>query len=63
MKGYCVKCRQKCDMKDPIIAMTARGGYMAKGKCSNCGTSMSAMLSKEDAEKSMKSGEAKKGFK
>lgn len=62
MKGYCVKCRDKCDIKEPMIAMTSRGGYMAKGKCKSCGTNMSAMLSKDNAEKAIKNGEAKKGY-
>ena len=62
MKGYCVKCKDKCDMKDASIVMTARGGYMGKGKCKSCGTNMSAMMSKENAELAVKSGEAKKGY-
>lgn len=62
VKGYCVKCREKGrEMKNPEIFQTARGGYMAKGNCSVCGTRMSAMLSKENAEKAIKEG-AKKSF-
>ena len=48
-------------MKDPEIKQTARGGYMAKGKCTSCGTNMAAMISKDNAEKAMKEG-AKKSF-
>lgn len=62
VKGYCVKCKEKGrEMKNPIIKQTARGGYMAQGNCSVCGTRMSAMMSKDNAEKSIKEG-AKKGF-
>ena len=61
-KGYCVKCKEKDrDMKNPEIKQTARGGYMAQGSCTVCGTRMSAMLSKDNAEKAIKEG-AKKSF-
>ena len=59
--GYCVKCKEKRDMKAPEIHQTARGGYMAKGICSVCGTKMSAMMSKDNAEKAIQEG-AKKAF-
>jgi hypothetical protein len=49
-------------MKDSVINQTQRGGFMAKGKCPECGTSMCAMLSADNADKAVKSGEAKKGY-
>jgi len=62
VEAYCVKCKKKGQqMKDPAITQTSRGGYMAKGKCPVCGTSMCAMMSKDNAEKAMKQG-AKKSF-
>ncbi len=62
VEAYCVKCRKKGQkMKDPKIVQTARGGYMAKGPCSNCGTTMCCMMSKDNAEKAIKEG-AKKSF-
>jgi len=62
VEAYCVKCKKKGqEMKDAAITQTTRGGYMAKGKCPKCGTVMCAMMSKENAEKAMKSG-AKKSF-
>ncbi len=48
-------------MKDPSIVQTARGGYMGKGQCPDCGTTMCAMMSKDNAEKAIKEG-AKKSF-
>ena len=61
--AYCVKCKKKGQtMKDPIISKTARGGFMAKGTCPDCGTKMCAMMSKDNAEKAIKNGEAKKGY-
>ncbi len=63
VKGYCVKCKKKGqDMKDSKITQTARGGYMAKGKCGECGCNMCAMMSKDNAEKAIESGESKKDF-
>jgi hypothetical protein len=62
VNAYCVKCKEKgVSMKDPVIAQTAKGGYMAKGKHEKCGTVLCAMMSKENAEKAIKSGEAKRG--
>lgn len=61
-KGYCVKCKEKGrDMKGPEVVKTARGGFMAKGNCSDCGTKMSAMMSKDNAEKAVQDG-AKKSY-
>ncbi len=62
--GYCVVCKEKgVKMDNPVIEKTARGGFMAKGICSKCKkTKMCAMMSKDNAEKAISSGEAKKGF-
>ena len=64
VKAYCVVCKEKgVEMKDPVIEKTSRGGFMAKGICSKDGkTKMCAMMSKDNAEKAISSGEAKKGF-
>jgi hypothetical protein len=63
VEAYCVKCKKKGQkMKDAQMTQTAKGGFMAKGKCPVCGTVMCAMMSKDNAEKAMKSGEAKKAF-
>ena len=62
VQAYCVKCKKKGqEMKDPAITQTARGGYMGKGKCPDCGTTMCAMMSKDNAEKAIGKG-AKKDF-
>ena len=62
VEAYCVKCKEKGrKMNNPVISQKARGGYMAQGGCSVCGTKMSAMMSKEKAEKAIKDG-AKKAF-
>lgn len=63
ISAYCVKCKKKGQtMKDAAMNKTARGGFMAKGKCPDCGTTMCAMMSKDNAEKAMSSGDAKKNF-
>jgi hypothetical protein len=62
MEGYCVKCKAKREMKDVKIVQTARGGYMARGSCSTCGTGMCRIMSKDNAEKAVTSGEAEKAY-
>ena len=61
VKAYCVKCKEKgVEMQNPEIHQTPKGGFMAKGKCPKCGTTMCAMMSKENADAAISSGEAKK---
>ncbi len=62
VQAYCVKCKIKGqEMKDPVIHQTPKGTYMAKGFCPKCGTTMCAMMSKDNADKAVKAG-AKKNF-
>ena len=49
-------------MLNAKINKTSRGGFMAKGQCPDCGTTMCAMMSKVNAEAAMESGEAEKSF-
>ena len=63
VQAYCVKCKAKgVEMQSPAINKTARGGFMAKGKCGTCGTTMCAMMSEDNANKAISSGEATKAF-
>jgi hypothetical protein len=32
-EGYCVKCKLKVQIKDPIESTTTKGTRIAKGKC------------------------------
>lgn len=59
--GYSVKAKKKVEIIDPVISMTAKGGYMAKGKCPETGITVCAMMSKDTAEKAIKDG-AKKAY-
>ena len=60
--GYCVKCKEKgVELSDPEVVQTAKGGYMAKGKHEKCGTTVCAMMSKDNAEKEIEAG-AKKSY-
>ena len=60
--GYSVKAKKKVERLEAKIVQTKRGGYMAKGKCGKeCGTTVCAMMSKDNAEKAIKDG-AKKAF-
>lgn len=60
--GYCVKCKEKgVELTNAEVVQTAKGGYMAKGKHAKCGTTVCAMMSKDNAEKAVKDG-AKKSY-
>lgn len=61
VQGYSVKAKKKVEIQEPKIVQTARGGYMAKGKCPETGITVCAMLSKENAEKAISEG-AEKAF-
>ncbi len=61
--GYCVKCKEKgVTLKDAKINQTAKGGYMAKGVHEKCGTTVCAMMSKDNAEAAIKAGDAEKAY-
>lgn len=58
--GYCVKCKEKgVELSAPEIVQTAKGGFMAKGKHQVCGTTVCAMMSKDNAEKAVEAGATK----
>jgi len=40
MKGYCMKCKKKVEMKNPKNFTTKRGTAMVKGVCPVCGTTV-----------------------
>ncbi|MDP3987479.1 MAG: hypothetical protein Q8P81_04620 [Nanoarchaeota archaeon] len=66
VKGRCMKCKDQVEMVKPSIVQTVRRGgfgYMAKGKCpSHPETTVCAIMSKDNAEKAIESGEAEKAF-
>ncbi|MBM3230363.1 hypothetical protein FJZ22_01760 [Candidatus Pacearchaeota archaeon] len=62
IEGYSVKAKKKVKIKDPVIEKTARGGFIAKGKCPETGITVCAMMSEDKANAAIKAGEAKKGF-
>ncbi|HLC46029.1 MAG TPA: DUF5679 domain-containing protein [archaeon] len=39
-EAYCVKCKDKVEMKDPKSVTMKNGKKAMKGKCPNCGTSV-----------------------
>ncbi len=61
VQGYCVKCKEKgVELTDAGIHQTKKGGFMAKGKCGKgCGTTVCAMMSKENADKALEAGASK----
>ena len=46
-EGYCVKCREKQNIKDGVVNETANGRQMAQGVCPKCGTKVTRFLPKE----------------
>jgi len=40
VRGYCVKCRQKRELKDPETVTTKNGKHATKGTCPTCGTAI-----------------------
>lgn len=40
VKGYCVKCKKKRDMKNPTETKMKNGKPATKGTCPTCGTKM-----------------------
>lgn len=42
-EGYCVKCKKKVTMKNPVGSKTSRGVKMTKGTCPFCGTKVCRM--------------------
>ena len=43
LKAYCVKCREKRSIKDPVADFNAAGAPVTKGFCSHCGTKVYRM--------------------
>ena len=60
VSAYCVKCKEKgVEMNNPAIHQTKKGGYMAKGQCPKCSTTLCAIMSKDNAEKAINDGVTK----
>ncbi len=57
-----MKCKAQKEMAGAEMTKTSRGGFMAKGKCKDCGCGMCKIMSEADATKAMSSGIAKKAF-
>ncbi len=43
MKAYCVKCKEKQQMKEPQAVFTKKGTPATRGKCEVCGTTLFRM--------------------
>jgi hypothetical protein len=43
-QGYCMKCKEKRDMKDTEEVTMKNGRKALKGKCTVCGTGMYKIL-------------------
>lgn len=47
VQGYCVKCKEKVEMKDAQESITSRGTKVMKGKCPKCNTTVCCMIGKK----------------
>jgi len=61
LEAYCLKTKKNEVMVDPIIYMTAKGGYMAKG-ASKDGHKMAKIMNKATAEAAVAAGVKKEGW-
>ena len=43
MEAYCMKCKQKREMVNPVASFTVNGKPITKGECAVCGTTVSRM--------------------
>jgi hypothetical protein len=62
IEGRCMKCKETKTMADVNMTKTSRGGFMAKGKCKDCGCGMCKIFSQANAEKAIADGDAKKAY-
>ena len=46
MEGYCVKCKAKKEIKEPVEVTMKNGRKAMKGKCPTCGTGIFRILGK-----------------
>ena len=59
MEAYCVKCREKREIKDPIAEFNAVGAPVTRGVCSVCGTKVYRM-GRTDAHEGLAKPEIKR---
>jgi predicted nucleic acid-binding Zn-ribbon protein len=50
VEAFCVKCREKRDVKDPTLVTMKNGRHAIQGICPECGTKLFRMVSNEAAE-------------
>lgn len=51
MQGYCMKCREKREMKEPKEVTLKNGREAMQGLCSVCGTKITVMGGAKAASK------------
>lgn len=57
MEAYCMKCKEKREMKDSEAVFTKKGTAATKGVCATCGTKMFRM-GKTDAHEGLEAPKA-----
>jgi hypothetical protein len=61
IEAYCLKTKKKEAMVDPVISLTAKGGYICKGASAE-GHKMSLIMNKATAEAAVAAGVKKEGW-
>jgi len=61
VEGYCLKCREKREMKDPQEVTLKNGRQARQGTCSVCGTKITVMGGAKTAEKTAESDKSDNG--
>ncbi len=59
MKAYCVKCREKREIQDPVADFNAAGAPVTTGTCAHCGTKVYRM-GRTEAHEGLPKPEVKK---
>ena len=49
-KGYCIKCKTKTEVREGVIAYYHNGTPVEKGVCTQCGSKMNRILSREERQ-------------
>lgn len=52
INAYCLRCKEKREMKDPVFNLTKTNMRMAKGTCPVCDCKMAKILGKASHESS-----------
>ena len=50
MQAYCVKCRTRREVLDPVVTPNPHGGDLIKGTCATCGGKIGTFVPRGPAQ-------------